>query len=187
MKHLRIFALVLLLATIGCGNDEKLPTLPTKISSDVLSESYNVQFDFSELGHLKARLKTGKVLEKLEGEKENAIHIHYFKKGVKLEFYDVNGNLETTLTSDEGQLNKEKGLADLKGNVVAVGKEGARLECDQLFWDEKQDKIFTNGWVRVQSPSRTLEGEGFESNTSLTRYRIFKAKGQVSVQNTILE
>ena len=162
---------------------EKLPTLPTALSSDIVSESFQVKFIFSENAHLKAKMSVGHVQEKIEGTKEQPLHIHYFYKGVKIEFFNELGVLQTTLTSKEGKLNKESGLADLRENVVASGKDGATLTTEQLFWDEKKDKFFTEGYVKMQTANRVLEGDGFESNTARTRYRILKARGQVTVEN----
>ncbi len=178
-----ILACGMLFAFSGCGKEEALPVLPTKMSSDVVSESFNVTFLFSEQAILKAKLSAGLVQEKKEGEKDANTSVHYFERGVKLEFYDAEGILETTLTSQRGKMNKEAKLADLQGKVVAQGKEGSRLETEQLFWDEKNDKIYTAGFVRIQTPTRILEGDGFESNTGLTRYRIIKARGQLNVEN----
>lgn len=178
-----VFGIGAVLLFSGCGKEEKLPVLPTKMSSDVVSESFNVTFIFSEHAVIKAKLHTGLVQEKKEGEKEAHSSVHYFERGVKIEFYDANGELETTLTAQRGKMNKEAGLADLQGKVVAVGREGSRLETEQLFWDEKNDKIYTAGFVHIQTPSRILEGDGFESNTGLTRYRIIKARGQLNVEN----
>ncbi len=162
---------------------EKLPTLPTALSSDVVSESFQVKFIFSENAQLKAKMSVGHVQEKVEGTKEQPLNVHYFYKGVKVEFYNQFGELQTTLTSKEGKLDKASGLADLRGNVVASGKDGATLNTEQLFWDEKKDKFFTEGYVKMQTANRVLEGDGFESNTARTRYRIFKARGQVTVDN----
>lgn len=175
--------LLLCCALLCACETEKLPTLPTALSSDIVSESFNVKFLFSENAHLKARMSVGHVQEKIEGTKEQPLHIHYFYKGVKIEFYNELGELQTTLTSNEGTLNKESGLADLRGNVVASGKDGATLSTEQLFWDEKKDKFFTEGYVKLQTANRMLEGDGFESNTARTRYRVLKARGQVTVDN----
>ncbi len=180
MKNIQFLFLILLFS--ACES-EKLPTLPTALSSDIVSESFQVRFMFSENARLKAKMSVGHVQEKIEGTKEQPLHKHYFYKGVKVEFFNEMGELQTTLTSNEGTLNKESGLADLQGNVVASGKDGATLTTEQLFWDEKKDKFYTEGYVKLQTANRTLEGDGFESNTARTRYRVLKARGQVTVDN----
>ncbi len=171
------------LLVTGCGKEEKLPILPSKMSSDILSESFQVKFLFSEHAVLKAKLSTGRVQEKKEGKEDNSQTIHYFDRGVKIEFYDADGVLETTLTAQSGKMNKQAKLADLQGKVVASGRDGSTLETEQLFWDEGKDKIYTAGFVRIKTPTRILEGDGFESNTGLTRYRIMKARGQLQVES----
>lgn len=174
----------LLVLLSACSEEEKLPVLPTKMKHDILMQSYGVNYLYSDYGKLKAKLSTGEVQQKAEGDSNNPEHVHYFKRGVKIQFFNSDTQTEETIiTSTEGKLNKQAGLADLNGNVIAIGKEGSRLECEQLFWDEKQNKIYTNGYVKISTNLRTLEGEGFESNTEMTRYRIVKAHGQVKVNN----
>lgn len=180
MKRIGWFTLIVFFC--AC-EPEKLPTLPTALSSDIVSESFQVRFIFSENALLKAKMSVGHVQEKIEGTKEQPLHIHYFYKGVKIEFYNELGEIQTTLTSNEGMLNKESGLADLRGSVVASGKDGATLRTEQLFWDEKKDKFYTDGYVKIETVNRVIEGDGFESNTARTRYRILKARGQVTVEN----
>lgn len=168
----------------ACGSEEAVPMLPTKMRHDIMMESFNVNYLFSENGNLKAKLTTGHVQQRTEGDSTNPQAVHYFKRGVKIQFFNMQTHeQESLLTSSEGKLNKQAGLADLNGNVTAIGKEGAKLETAQLFWDEKQNKIYTTGYVKIQNANRVIEGEGFESNTELTRYRIFKARGQVQVNN----
>lgn len=178
---LLLFPLILL---ASCADDEEVPMLPTKMRHDIMMESFHVNYLFSENGHLKAKLSTGHVQQRAEGDSLNPQAVNYFQQGVKIEFFNAETQaVETVLTSTEGKLNKQAGLADLKGHVVATGKEGAKLETEQLFWDEKQNKIYTPGYVKIQNAQRTIEGDGFESNTEMTRYRIFKARGQITVNN----
>ena len=181
LSFLFVFFAIILFS--GCGKPEKLPVLPTKLSSEIVSESFQVKYLFSEQARLKAKLETGRVQEKKEGQKETSTGVHYFDRGVKLTFFDETGQQETVLTSQTGKMNKEEGLADLQGKVVAQSKDGSKLETEQLFWDEKKDKIYTAGYVHIQTATRILEGDGFESNTAMTRYRILKARGQLQVEN----
>lgn len=176
------FILFILWAMMGC-KEEKLPTLPTKMSSDIVSEAFQMRYTYSQNAVVTARLQTGHVIEKMEGPKDAQLNVHYLSQGVSIRFYGSDGNEEMHLNAREGRIDKKSGLADLKGNVVAIGKDGQKLESEQLFWDQKQEKIYTLGYVKITTANRTLEGDGFESNTSLTRYKILKARGKVEVEN----
>ena len=44
----------------------------------------------------------------------------------------------------------------------------------QLFWDQRTHKLYSDSFIHIERTDRVLEGYGFESNEQLTRYTIKK-------------
>jgi hypothetical protein len=59
-----------------------------------------------------------------------------------------------------------------------VGKEGQTVRADTLWWDEVQDRVYTDGPVEVTEEGDVLRGIGFESDTQLTEMHIYQARGE---------
>lgn len=62
---------------------------------------------------------------------------------------------------------------------VAVWSDSSRtsLTTQRLVWDNQRAKLYSNEYVKIVSPTETIEGEGFESDQYLTTYRIFRVRG----------
>ena len=44
----------------------------------------------------------------------------------------------------------------------------------------KKRKLFSNQYVKINSPVEIIEGYGFESNQDLSNYKIFKVSGVIN-------
>lgn len=48
---------------------------------------------------------------------------------------------------------------------------------EQLFWDERQRRIYSGSFIHIETSTHVLEGYGFVSNDRLTAYRVIRPKG----------
>ncbi len=98
----------------------------------------------------------------------------FFPKGVFLERFDENYREESTVRADSAWNFRQKALWRLKGNVYIKNVEGDEFKTMELYWDEKNDKIYTDKYIEIKRPMTQLKGYGFESNRELTEYRILR-------------
>lgn len=47
----------------------------------------------------------------------------------------------------------------------------------QLFWDQRQRKLYSDSFIHIEQADKVLEGYGFDSNEQLTRYTIRRVSG----------
>ena len=52
--------------------------------------------------------------------------------------------------------------------------EGNRLETEELHWDRKQDRVYSDVFVRLTRAKDVLTGVGFRSDPNLRSYEILK-------------
>ena len=55
--------------------------------------------------------------------------------------------------------------------------EGEHFETSQLFWDQKQEKVYSDKFMRIEQEDKIITGIGFESNQDMTQYKIFNSQG----------
>lgn len=108
-------------------------------------------------------------------------------KGLFATFYDGDGNVDSKLSAAYGINYEDKKLIKLTDSVRVVNVKGEELKSEELFWDQKEKKIYTNKFVRIVRNGETLRGDGFESNENFTKYRILRPTGPVTVQDNLLE
>ena len=62
-------------------------------------------------------------------------------------------------------------------NVILTNIAGKKLESEELIWDEKNNKIYTDKKVKITTLKEVIEGEGFVSNPDFSEYSISKIHG----------
>jgi LPS export ABC transporter protein LptC len=101
--------------------------------------------------------------------------------GLKVEFYNDSGVVSNTLTADSSRYYDVQGDIIVWDSVQIVSNKGEKLNTDELIWNEKMQKFFTEKPVRITTPNQILYGDGMEANRDFTWYRITYPKGSVRV------
>lgn len=163
----------LLLAISSC--DEKFKPTQTDLNTSEApsQESWNSTVYFSDSGKVKAVLKAG--------------HISVFSdkgftlidSGAVVDFYK-DGAIGSTLTGKRGKIEDRSKDIMIYDSVTVVNKEGSELKTQKLFWNNKTQRVSSDDFVSIKTPSETIEGIGFESDQNLKNYKIFKVSGTFS-------
>ncbi len=96
----------------------------------------------------------------------------------RVEFFDENGDLRSTLTARTGLLRQRTSDMEVLGDVVVRSEDGTVLETERLLWCEQKGKIETDRAVRVTKDGDVMTGTGAEADPDLKNLRIlndFKA------------
>ncbi len=111
-----------------------------------------------------------------------------FRKGVKITTYqnDSLSSVDVVLTANYAIYYENRELWEAKGNVVAEKADGKKLYTQQLFWNAKTKKIYSNVDSKiVQNEGRDVfVGEGFESDEEFKDWRFRRMKGRMEVDVT---
>ena len=114
----------------------------------------------------------------MERYENDSVSYELFPEGFAVYGYNEEGLLKTEITSDNARHEKfEKD--DLEtwaafGNVVVknvINRE--RMETDTLYWDRKNERIYTDCYVRMYSPDGFMQGYGMESDQRARNSSIF--------------
>lgn len=98
----------------------------------------------------------------------------YFPEGLYLEEYTPDFEIEATVEADSAWYFSSKDLWKLKKNVHVENSKGEQFDSDELYWDSKSGRVFSDAYIEIKSGVTELKGYGFESNQSMTDYRIFR-------------
>lgn len=99
----------------------------------------------------------------------------YFPKGLYVERFDSTFHAEATLKADTAWNFTQRRLWQLKGHVFMKNTKGETFSTEELFWDERQQKVYSDKYIEINRPEKMiLKGTGFESNMNMTQYRIFR-------------
>ncbi|MEW2921276.1 MULTISPECIES: LPS export ABC transporter periplasmic protein LptC [Flavobacteriaceae] len=106
-----------------------------------------------------------------------------FPKGLKVDFYD-DKNQKSIITADYGIVYSQTSLIDLRGNVVIESHDGKKLETPQLFFDRKNNWIFTEETFTYTNPEdgTVMDGEGMDFNKDFSFFKAHKTYGLMTIK-----
>ena len=109
-----------------------------------------------------------------------------FRKGIKITTYqdDSLSSVDAVLTANYAIYYQNRELWEAKGNVVVEKSDGKTLYTQQLFWNARTGKIYSNVDSKiVQNNGRDVFiGEGFESDEEFKDWRFRRMKGRMEVE-----
>ncbi|MBI3539077.1 MAG: LPS export ABC transporter periplasmic protein LptC, partial [Candidatus Eisenbacteria bacterium] len=101
-------------------------------------------------------------------------------RGVRIDFYDEKGKRSSTLSADTGEMNDLTHDMTAHGHVAIQATEGTRMTTELLHFLNKQQRIVTDAFVRVDRAGDVLTGYGFESDPDLKNFQ-FKHQVRATV------
>ena len=108
-----------------------------------------------------------------------------FPKGIYLQKYDRKFNVIASVAADSAKFFRLMNLWKLDGNVELHKEPGELFLTQQLFWDQRRNRIYSDSFIHIETPERMLEGHGFESNDRLTKYSIRRPTGIFPVDENL--
>lgn len=176
----RCFVKLSMLAIAGvlfcsCKNDmakiasfKQYDTIPSESAT-------NVEYLYSENAILKTRM-TAPLMNRYEVPKA---YIE-LPKGFLLEMYDSTGVISSSISANWARKYENKKMMEAKYNVeVRDFVENKTLHTNYLLWDETNDRIYSDQFVKITTPDKIIYGDGFESDQSFSQYKIIQPKGEI--------
>lgn len=177
-----LFTLFLLMPVVqGCGEDDKLG-VTNAVDASVMPQlsTRNVSTLISDSGYTKYKVVTPLwnvygARQSARGEQEEAYWD--FPEGVFLRQLDHDLEVVSTVAADSAVYFPNRKLWELYGDVEIDQKEKAYFFSQRIFFDDRQKLIYSDTFIHIKTPTQVLEGVGFESNQSMTKYRVLRPTG----------
>jgi len=116
------------------------------------------------------------LVERYSGDQKNKT---YFPEGMKVDFYDGKGNITSWISSKYAIYHEDENLWEASDSVVAVNEKGEVLNTELLFWNEKEQIIYSSKFVKISTEKEVIFGTGFEADQSFNFWTISKVKGTI--------
>lgn len=98
----------------------------------------------------------------------------FFPEGLYVEQFTPDFEIESIVEADTAWFYVDKNLLRLKKNVHVENLRGDVFDSDELYWDRKNARVYSDAYIEVQQGDAKLSGYGFESNQQMTDFRIFR-------------
>lgn len=177
MKRLPLFFLLILILSCifpACREEQKvdisksldsskMPTMVTKNISTLISDSGITQY---------------KIIAPVWYIYDEADTPYWsFPNGLYLEKFDPQYNVIATVGADSAKYYKNLRLWRLEGEVEMTKFPDELFLSPRVFWDQRKQVLYSDTFIHIENSTHIIEGTGFESDESLSSYRILHPNG----------
>lgn len=106
-----------------------------------------------------------------------------FPSGVRVDFFGPDEQVTSVLTARYGVRLEKKNQVVVRDSVVWKSIQRDTLVTEELIWDERSAKIYTNKFVVITRPDEILYGHGFEADQDFSNARINAVEGRIKVED----
>ena len=158
------FSLLAMIAFFSCREEADPNDLVTY--DGPVNSAQNIHIFHSDSAVLRSEITAAKQLEFANGNLE-------FPEGITIQFFTLQGQLETTMRADKGYFLRDQNLYKGEGNVQVKNlPKDQRLQTEELFWNQAERKIYTEKFVTIQERQTLFNGTGMEADDGFSTYRL---------------
>ncbi|MGJ8590935.1 MAG: LPS export ABC transporter periplasmic protein LptC [Aquaticitalea sp.] len=141
------------------------------LQNEPIGIAEDINLKYTDSGTVKANLLSPKMKDFSNRE----FAFTEFPDGIKLLLFDK--GQKSTILSDYAISYAENDLIDLQNNVIIVTQQGDSIFAKQLYYDQKNEQIFTNEAFRMKSPTKIITGNGFNSDKDFKHFEALEVTG----------
>lgn len=105
-----------------------------------------------------------------------------FPDGIFLEKFNTDLESDATVEADYAYYDEPAQRWMLRGNVKALNLEGEQFETPLMYWDQKDESVYSDSSIVITRENSIIKGVGFRSNQSMTQYTILKPTGVFPIE-----
>ncbi len=105
-----------------------------------------------------------------------------FPQGLRFERFDENYNIDAQVECNKAIYYSKQELWRLNDNVEATNLSKEEFYTNELYWSQKEERVYSDSAITIIQKDRKIHGVGFESNQTFSRYSIRQPKGTIPIE-----
>lgn len=171
-----VFTVITLFACDGSYKNKKQLTVK---DGGPLAEGKNINLKYTDSGKVITNLIAPRLMDFSNFE----FPYQEFPEGVEVHFWDEGE--ENIVTSDYAIRYDDTFIIDLRKNVVLTTSDSLVLKASQLYWDQKNQWVFTDQPYQIKFKDGSYnDGARFDSSEDFTNFISRKNQGVQIIDKT---
>jgi LPS export ABC transporter protein LptC len=171
--------IIVILSMLGISCENKIPVIP---KSDLLTLPTITGKQFSTTVTDSGRIQLEMSAPIVEQYDKADPPYYEFRSGLIVIVYNGKDTPQARITAKYAKCTNNN-LWELRDSVVVINDKEEKLETEVLNWNQEKDLIYTDRFVKITSIDQITQGIGFESNSHLTRRKIFKVTADITLND----
>lgn len=148
-----------------------------------VEEGKNITSYMSQQGKVKGKLRAPYMLR----YQADSPYVE-FPRTLHVDFYDDSTQIESTVDARYARYREYESKVLLKDSVVVINiMKGDTLRTSELWWDQNEEKFYTDKPVRIYQKDKTIFGTGLRASQDFSSYDIFHITGIVLTSGNQLD
>ncbi len=180
MPKIKMFH-ILVVGLIGLVACQKQETAPTDQFFPELGveKAENVEILYSDSAEIRVKV-TGPTMLNHTDRREPR---QEFPDGLEVFFYGENLELTSTLKANYGIRFDNQDQVIVRDSVVWESANDQRLETEELTWNERTQKVYTNRFAAIITPEDTIFTRYFEADQNFKNIKFRSNSGSKGIQS----
>ena len=172
-----IITFLLTLLLLACQDEVSVDNSVVYTEEDIFLERLeDVEMLYSDSARIQVRITAPTLHRYTETNARQE-----FPDGLLVEFFDQNQHVSGYLSAKYGIQSEGSYEVIVRDSVVWESYQGEKLETEELTWDERSGRIFTNKYVTLIRDEEIVFGYGFEADQDFKKSRVRAVEGVVQV------
>ena len=179
--HHTIYSLLFLGLLISCADKVKDLDPVTLEDKAGIERATGVELLYSDSAIVRVRVTAPVMLH--HKEKNNPKQV--FPKGIVADIFNNQHQQTSKLRSQYAEQFTKKKKVYLKKKVHVWNTKNEHLEAEKLIWDESQEMIYSDTFVKITTPTQIITGHRLKANLDFTEWSIDDVVGIVESKDIV--
>lgn len=176
-SSIMLFAVLLFIISCTSNKPEEIKAI-TDIQKVPSLEVIDYESYISDSGRVKYHIITPHLLQfdKTEDPYKE------FPKGGHIITYDTAMVIKSEIKCQYAINYEKTKLWDLRNNIEAINEDGVIFNTEQLFWNEKEETISTDKFVKITTKDEIVTGYGLQATQNLSKYELKNVSAIIGIE-----
>lgn len=176
MLRLSIFVfLIASVCLVSCGDVDLLEVEEVTLADTYYEVADSVEILYSDSAIVRIRIKAPLLYNYLDPKNPR----REFPKGILVEFFDENKNIQSRLTAKKATQYDKTNKFVVEDSVVVRSIQNETIETEGLIWDESTQRVFSDRKIVITTATEEIHGYGFESDYNFQNWELKKVTGRL--------
>jgi len=166
-------------STIGCETPAEEIVLSAEALNVDVETTSDVELIYSDSAVISVIVKANTMLTNTKrGDLKQE-----FPDGVDVDFFDQYGRVQSELTCKKATRYERDKKIVMQDSVVWKSAKGEVLDTEELIWDERSKKVYSDRFVKITTETDVINGYKFEADQGFTKWKIIRPQGEMGIKD----
>ena len=173
-----ILLAAVILALPSCQSDLEAIQTIVQVDEGPVESAFNVEIIYSDQARVRMILNAAQM-----DRYENEDSYLEMPQGLHVVFFDTLMQQTSSMRSKYAISYEDSEIIEARNDVVVVNEQGETLNTEQLIWDQKEEIIYSEKFVKITSDDEVTYGEGFRADERFDRWEITNPRGTFRMES----